>query len=252
MNFNTTLYSNGIRGISAQYGVTDQDARWGAAIFLILYAFGCELWAPWSEELGRKPVLQLSLLLVNLCCIPVALAPNFATILAFRALGGLFTARGSVTLAIVPDMFATSEQQFPIAFVVFSSVFGSILGAIVGGPVEAYLPWQWTIWIQLLFGLAVQVLHLLLVPETRTTVMLDRVAAARRKEAAGSANADASRQGSSRTLCYGPTKLTPFRQRFASRALLATWLRPFRMFVTEPIVLVLSLLSGFADALIFM
>src|SRR5262245_30873379 len=28
--------------------------------------------------------------------------------------------------------------------------------------------------------------------------------------------------------------------------------RPFRMFLTEPIVLVLSLLSGFSDALIFM
>jgi hypothetical protein len=34
-------------------------------IFLVAYAFGCEFWAPWSEEIGRWPVLQLSLLLVN-------------------------------------------------------------------------------------------------------------------------------------------------------------------------------------------
>lgn len=27
-------------------------------IFLILYAFGCEPWAPWSEEFGRWPILQ--------------------------------------------------------------------------------------------------------------------------------------------------------------------------------------------------
>jgi hypothetical protein len=57
MNFNTSLYSNAIDGISSQYHVGAQAARCGAVIFLVFYAFGCELWAPWSEELGRKPVL---------------------------------------------------------------------------------------------------------------------------------------------------------------------------------------------------
>lgn len=49
MNFNTSLYSNGLKGISKQYHVSEQGARCGAMIFLVLYAFGCELWAPWSE-----------------------------------------------------------------------------------------------------------------------------------------------------------------------------------------------------------
>jgi hypothetical protein len=49
MNFNTSLYSNALGGISAEFGVGLQAARVGAAIFLISYAFGCELWAPWSE-----------------------------------------------------------------------------------------------------------------------------------------------------------------------------------------------------------
>ena len=73
MNFNTSLYSNGLEGISSTYGVSEQGARCGAMIFLVLYAFGCELWAPWSEELGRKPVLQLSLALVNIWNFPVSL-----------------------------------------------------------------------------------------------------------------------------------------------------------------------------------
>jgi hypothetical protein len=47
MNFNTSLYSNGLGGISKQFHVSEQAARVGAAIFLITYAFGCELWAPW-------------------------------------------------------------------------------------------------------------------------------------------------------------------------------------------------------------
>lgn len=109
-------------------------------IFLILYAFGCELWAPWSEEMGRKPILQLSLFLVNVWQIPVALAPNFATVMVWRALGGICTAGGSVTLGMIADLWEADGQQYAVACVVFSSVGGSVLGPVVGGFVEAYLP----------------------------------------------------------------------------------------------------------------
>ena len=238
MNFNTSLYSNAIGGISAEFGVSEQAARVGAAIFLIFYAFGCELWAPWSEELGRVPVIQLSLFLVNIWQIPVGIAPNFGTILAFRALGGLSSAGGSVTLGMIADMFEPEKQQYAVAYVVFSSVGGSVLGPLVGGFVEAKLAWRWNIWIQLIFGGFVQILHLLCVPETRSTIMMDRIAKKRRKN--GEKN------------IYGPSELVPFKDRFSAREILLTWMRPFKMFLTEPIVLVLSLLSGFSDALIFM
>lgn len=51
---------------------------------------------------------------------------------------------------------------------------------------------------------------------------------------------------------WGPDELVPFKDRFSVKEVLTTWGRPFKMFLTEPIVLVLSLLSGFSDALIFM
>ncbi|KAI0015021.1 major facilitator superfamily domain-containing protein [Xylariomycetidae sp. FL0641] len=242
MNFNTSLYSNGLTGISEDFGVSKQAARAGAAIFLITYAFGCELWAPWSEEFGRKPILQLSLFLVNIWSIPVALAPNFATILVGRALGGLSTAGGSVTLGMIADMFESDNQQNAVAYIVFSSVGGSILGPIVGGFVEILPPhkaYKWCIWIQLIFGAAVQALHFFTVPETRTTIMLNNIAKKRRKS------------GQDPNV-YGPDEIESFWDRFTWRELFHTWFRPFRMFLTEPIVLVLSLLSGFSDALIFM
>jgi len=142
MNFNTSLYSNAIPGITEQFGVSAQAARCGAMIFLVLYAFGCELWAPWSEEFGRWPILQLSLFLVNIWQIPVALAPNFGTILVGRALGGLSSAGGSVTLGMIADIFESDKQQYAVAYIVFSSVGGSILGPVVGGFSEHYLSWQ--------------------------------------------------------------------------------------------------------------
>lgn len=239
MNFNTSLYSNALDGISQEFNVSTQAARCGAMIFLVLYAFGCELWAPWSEEIGRKPILQASLFLVNIFQLPVALAPNFASIMVGRALGGLSSAGGSVTLGMIADMWEADRQQYAVAFVVFSSVGGSVLGPVVGGFCQQYLAWRWCIWIQLIFGGAVQLLHLVLVPETRSTVMLDQIAKKMRKS------------GQNPNI-YGPNELVPFRERFSVKEVLITWIRPFRMFLTEPIVLTLSLLSGFSDALIFM
>lgn len=237
MNFNTSLYSNGLAGISKEFHVSEQAARCGAMIFLVLYAFGCELWAPWSEELGRKPILQASLLLVNIWQLPVALAPNFASIMVGRALGGLSSAGGSVTLGMIADMWESDTQQYAVAYVVFSSVGGSVLGPIVGGFIEQYSTWRWCMWVQLIFGGAVQIMHLVLVPETRSTIMMDKIAKRRRKNGEN---------------IWGPNEITPFKERFSAKEILQTWIRPFKMFLTEPIVLVLSLLSGFSDALIFM
>lgn len=237
MNFNTSLYSNGLTGISEEFGVSTQVARLGATLFLILYAFGCELWAPWSEEFGRKPIMQASLFLVNVWCLLVALAPNFGALLVGRCLGGLSSAGGSVTLGMIADMFDSDHQQYAVAYIVLSSVGGSILGPIVGGFVEYFLPWRWCIWIQLIFGGAVQILHLFTVPETRTTVVLTKIAKKRR--AAGED-------------VWGPDEIIPVRKRMNFHEICQTWYRPFKMFATEPIVLVLSLLSGFSDALIFM
>ena len=66
MNFNTSVYPNVVDPLTVAFRISGQAARTGQMIFLVLYAFGCELWAPWSEEFGRWPILQISLALVNL------------------------------------------------------------------------------------------------------------------------------------------------------------------------------------------
>ncbi|KAI2619821.1 MFS general substrate transporter [Hypomontagnella submonticulosa] len=247
MNLNASLYANGQKGIARDFDVSLVASISGTAVFLVMYAFGCELWAPWSEEFGRKPVLQASLFLVNLCCIPVALAKyhrSFAVIILGRTFGGLFSAGGSVTLGVVADMFNSDSQQHPLAFIVLSSVGGSIVGPIVGGFVEEHLDWTWTIWIQLIVGVFVQVLHLLFAAETRSTVLIDRYAKTVRDSRF--------EETGERIQVFGPNESKTWRDYLVPEDLFSIWTRPFQMFFRESIVLVLSLLSGFSDALIFM
>lgn len=110
INLNASLYANGVKEIAKKWGISEQAARVPQLTFLCAYAFGCELWAPWSEELGRWPTQQLSLLLVNIWQIPCAVAPNFATLVICRLLGGLSTSGGSVTLGVLADMWEPDDQ----------------------------------------------------------------------------------------------------------------------------------------------
>ncbi|KAL8831978.1 MAG: hypothetical protein Q9170_005072 [Blastenia crenularia] len=235
MNFNASVYGNATEGLVESFKISAQASRVGQAVFLIAYAFGCELWAPWSEEFGRRPVLQLSLAFVNLWQIPCALAKNYGTIIVGRVLGGLSSAGGSVTLGMVADMWEPDDQQYAVAFIVLSSVGGSVLGPVLGAFIQKYQNWQWVFWWQLIFGLATQALHFFWVPETRATILLDREAKRRRSDG--------------QTTVYGPNEMK--KRRITFEEVITIWYRPFEMFVREPIVLFLSLLSGFSDALIF-
>ena len=81
---------------------------------------------------------------------------------------------------MVADMWEPEVQQYAVAFVVLSSVAGSVVAPIVGGVIQTYLSWQWVFWIQLIFGVVAQAIHLC-VPETRSDVLLDRHAKMLRK-----------------------------------------------------------------------
>ncbi|EEP78146.1 hypothetical protein UREG_02991 [Uncinocarpus reesii 1704] len=235
MNFNTSVYANAITPMSEEFSLPEKTVRLGQMIFLVAYAFGCELWAPWSEEFGRWRIMQLSLAFVNVWQVLCGVAPNFWVVLLGRFLGGLSSAGGSVTLGMVADMWEADDQQFAVAFIVLSSVAGSVVGPIAGGFMEVHLHWRWNFWIQLILGSAVQFCHFLLVPETRATVLLDKEAQRLRK--------------SGMTQIYGPGEIHG--RGYSFNQLCDIWIRPFSMFVREPIVLCLSLLSGFSDALIF-
>lgn len=174
--------------------------------------------------------------------------------------GGLSTAGGSVTLGLIADLYQPDEQQWPLAFIVLASCIGTSIGGVIGGPIQACksnqaffseetsaslrsidtflaadLSWHWFFYIQLIFGAAVQLIHLF-TPECRSTILIDKEAKRRRKAQPG-------------LEVYGPNELKM--PRISLSEAVKIWARPFEMFVREPIVLSLSLLSGFSDALIF-
>jgi hypothetical protein len=85
----------------------------------------------------------------------------------------------------------------------------------------------------------VQAIHYKYVPETRSSCIVN-VEAKKRRDA-GEKNVYGEMEG----------KRLNFLSKEGFKYCVKTWIRPFKMFCTEPIVLFLSLISGFSDALIF-
>jgi len=128
-------------------------------------------------------------------------------------------------------------QQSPTAALVFASVAGSIVGPVLGGFLISFAKAEWVIATQLIFGALAQAFQFL-TPETRASVIM--TIQARKRRAAGE-------------LVWSPAEIEEERwtECLYWKRVMAIWYRPFHMLCTEPIVLFLSLISGFSDALIF-
>ncbi|PPJ50340.1 hypothetical protein CBER1_05899 [Cercospora berteroae] len=237
-NYNAAVYMSAVPQLTQRFDISAATARLAQMIFLVMYAFGCELWAPFSEEFGRKWVIQTSMTLVNIFMVVVALAPSWSAVFAARALGGLSSAGGSVTLGMVADMYSPTDQFQAVAFTCFGSVLGSIIPPIVGGTVVERYSGLACIWIAVAIGCFTQVVHICL-PETRPEILLDKEAKKRRK------------MDPNETV-MGPMEAQgSFWQRLSWKHVGKLMWRPYWLLLTEPIVLFLSLLSGFSDSLIF-
>lgn len=230
MNMNGSLYANAQVSMSNFFGVSVQQTTYGNMAFLMSYAFGCELWAPWSEELGRKWLMQASMALVILFTAVIPLSPNFATVLVLRILTGLATAGGSLTLGVAADMYKPHQQQHAVAFIAWGSMLGSALPPIAGGFMEQHLGalgWKWCFWLIALFGGFVLLLHLWMVPETSYKTALDRYAKKRRESAQREGNE------SSDLNLYGPTEGVSIRDRFELKEFGQTVFRPFKFLLVS-------------------
>lgn len=231
MNMNGSLYANGQVSMADFFDVSVQQTTYGNMAFLISYAFGCELWAPWSEELGRKWLMQASMSLVILFTAVIPCVPSFTWVLILRVLTGLATAGGSLTLGVAADMYKSHQQQHAVAFIAWGSMLGSALPPIAGGFLEQHLGaegWKWCFWLIACFGAFVQLLHLVIVPETSYKTALDRYAKKRRESAqrAGNESLDLN--------LYGPTEGVSIRDRFELKEFGQTVFRPFKfLFVSH-------------------
>lgn len=139
----------------------------GAAFFPLVFV-------PLTESTGRMPGDFAAYILFVLWLIPLALSPNFGTILITRFFGG---GSSPVALTIVAGTITDvwkgdRARSAPMAVFGMTSVVGIALGPFIGGAIQSGLNWRWIYYIQIIYCVAFLPVFWFILRETRGDVML--------------------------------------------------------------------------------
>lgn len=122
------------------FHVTDNDQKIALYAGMITSAFTFAefsagmFWGRMSDRIGRKPVLVMGLIGTAISMVAFGFAPNLATAMIARALGGLLNGNIGVLQTTVAEIVTVKEHQ-PRAYSIMPFVWclGSIIGPAMGG-----------------------------------------------------------------------------------------------------------------------
>lgn len=123
-------------------------ATFVVSVYILGFAFGPLIVAPWSEYSGRSTVYNVSNVLFLIFNIASAVAPNIGSLVAFRFLDGVAgvtpTIIGSGTIT---DLIPLDSRGRAMAFWSLGPLFGPIIGPVVGGYLVKATSWRWVFWV---------------------------------------------------------------------------------------------------------
>ena len=236
----SAIYSPGIEGVMAQFGVSQVAATLGLTLFVAGYGLGPMLWAPMSEipQIGRTPIYIGTLIVFVALQLPVIFAKNFGMLLAFRFITGFI---GSPVLATggasLGDMYRPQKRAYAIAIWGISAVCGPVLGPLIGGFAAQYEGWTWTIWELMWLSGFTLILLIFFLPETSAANILYR--RSRRLRVL---------TGNEKLTCEPELEAA---QMTGKEVAMIALVRPFTLNFTEPMVFLLNLYIGLVYGLLY-
>ncbi|KAK9479867.1 major facilitator superfamily domain-containing protein [Lipomyces japonicus] len=169
---------------ASDLGVSDVVESLATGVYLMGYAVGAVLAAPFSEVFGRNLVYISTMFLFCLFIMASALAPNIGSQIVLRFLAGLF---GSTPLVCaggsVADIWDSKEKTYGFPMYAISSFGGPVLGPVIGSYIgDGYLnSWRWSEWVTLFLSALAMLIVFFFMPETFGPLILKWKASGLRK-----------------------------------------------------------------------
>jgi len=142
--------------IHRQFGGSLATLQWTVSAYNTTYAAGILTAAALGDRLGRRRVFLGGLVLFAVASALCALAPNTATLIAFRSVQGLGAAAVMPTgLTLLSSAFPAEKRGAVVGIWGGVAGLGVAAGPLVGGGVTQGLSWHWIFWVNVPVGLLV-------------------------------------------------------------------------------------------------
>jgi multidrug resistance protein len=173
--FVSAAYTGGVTQIIEEFNVSDEVVTLGVSLFVLGFAIGPLLWAPFSEIYGRQILFFGTYAMLTFFNAGAAGSQNIQTLLILRFFAGAF---GSSPLTnaggVIADIFPASQRGIAMSVFAAAPFLGPTIGPIVGGFLAETEGWRWVEGLMAIFTGVLWIMGALLIPETYSPVILRR------------------------------------------------------------------------------
>ncbi|PWY66430.1 MFS general substrate transporter [Aspergillus heteromorphus CBS 117.55] len=234
----SSAYTGGVAEIEEQFHISTEVATLGVSLFVLGFAVGPLLWAPFSEMFGRQVIFCITYAALTAFTAGSAGSQNVWTLIILRFLAGSFGSSPMTNAGgVIADMFTAKDRGVATSLFAAAPFLGPVLGPIIGGFLGMNAGWRWVMGFLGAFSGVVWIIGSLVVPETYAPVLLRR-----RAEKLSQLTGKIYR--SKLDIDQGKTTLkTAFKTALS---------RPWQLLFREPIVFLLSLYMAIVYGTLYM
>ncbi|KAJ5609100.1 MFS general substrate transporter [Penicillium herquei] len=180
----SSMFAPGEADVLAEFNSTNTMlGSFVVTIFLLGYTVGPILIAPVSEIYGRLPLYHVCNTMFVIFTIACAVSQTLPQLFVFRFLAGV---AGSCPMTLgsgtAADLITKEKRAGVMALWAMGPIMGPVIGPVAGSFVCANIGWRWVFWILAIAGGAMLITTIFCYRETYAPVLLERKAAALRKE----------------------------------------------------------------------
>ncbi|KAF2716490.1 MFS multidrug transporter [Polychaeton citri CBS 116435] len=219
-----------LTNIGSSLDVSPAEANLALSVFVLAFAFGPLVLGPCSEAFGRKYVWiagSVWYMAWNLGC---GFADSKGLMIAARFFAGIgASAEFAISGPVLSDCWRPEERGKWYAVAQFLPFLGPAIGPILGGVITGSIGWRWLFWVLSAVDALLIIMFVILFNETYPPIILSQKARRLSKETGRCHRVEPHVVGNDGLSGKLRTSMT----------------RPYRLFITQPILQLMSLFLAY-------
>ena len=151
-----TMYVPSMTAMAADFAVQPGYLQAVMAAYLIPYGLSQFVYGPWSDRVGRRPVILVGMSIFLVGTLAALLAPSFELFLVASFIQGMGTGcAGAMSRTVTRDCYEGAALHRANSLVSMGVIFSPLLAPVIGGYLSTMFNWQASYLFLLVFGAAV-------------------------------------------------------------------------------------------------